>query len=183
MIVNIFEKRLLVEAASIVGRRRENQDSYGWVAITSDGVTGTVDASTVPAGKDMFVAVVCDGMGGLQYGKEASSLIVLRTLEWALSVDRGSLDSILEDYVNDALPRMEEESIANYPDSGTTLSMVIGFEDRWVSMHLGDSRLYGINLDGRCFRTEDHSPVEAMRMAGLIFRSQGGLYSISAPLE
>lgn len=169
MQICIFGKNLDVTSCSITGRRDNNQDSFAWVAFTDHGIEGTIqDHGPVAEGKELFLAIVCDGMGGLRYGKEASRNVVDRTMDWILFVKRDSLDSLVEEYHNVILPQIEHDIMLKYEGSGTTLSMIIGMEGRWASLHLGDSRLYAIGVDGSVFRTEDHAPVEAMRKAGII---------------
>lgn len=168
MIVHIFDSDFDITSCSITGRRSNNQDSFGWLAIIGDKCSGSISLESSSHGKDMLVAIVCDGMGGLSYGKEASDFIVQKSLNWASSVNRNSLDEIISDFKENVLPDIEKDLIVKYPDSGSTLSMLIGFDGQWVSLHLGDSRLYGINNDGTGFRTEDHAPVESLRKMGLI---------------
>lgn len=169
MIVHIFGKELDISSCSILGRRNDNQDSFGWIAFTDHGAfssSGPIEGFT--EGRELFLGIVCDGMGGLKFGKEASRMLVDRTLDWIISAEKQSLDSLVKQYRDIILPSIEGEIMSLYEDSGTTLSMLLAMKDEWLSLHLGDSRLYAVGIDGAEFRTEDHSPVEAMRKAGMI---------------
>lgn len=168
MEIEIFGMRYDISAHCITGRRRENQDSFGWIAITDAGISGTESPDNIPEGPEMFVAAVCDGMGGMPNGGDASRLVIERTMEWVGSVARTDLDSVASDYLEHALPNIEEELMSSFPGSGTTVSLLLGMGGEWMSIHIGDSRLYAIYRDGSVFRTEDHSPVEEMRKKGFI---------------
>ncbi len=156
----LFGNRYRVSSASIVGRRKDNQDSTGLAVVKDD------------LGEDMLMALVCDGMGGLKNGGEASRLVADRIVEWAKTVRRDDLDGVCRDFMANRIQTIEKELRTKHEGSGTTLSMVIGMGGRWASLHLGDSRCYCLGNDGYEFRTKDHTPIEAMLDAGIIDESE-----------
>lgn len=163
-----------VTAASIRGRRDENQDSYAWVAVTSGRLVGETPSGPLdleaPGRPDMLLALVCDGLGGLVDGAAASSFVAGSLAGWAEGCSgEDPVGSLLG-----SLPGIEEGLMARHPGSGTTLSAVIGTGAGWTSIHLGDSRCYRIS--GRdVTRSRDHSPVEDLVRRGVL--SEEGMNS------
>ena len=112
----------------------------------------------------VVLAVVCDGIGGLEQGELASSATTKRFAEWY----KNSLPKIISS-LSDELLQSEWKSIINdmnyklvqYGKSrgirvGTTLTAFLIINDRYMIAQVGDSRAY-------CFEngikqiTEDHT--------------------------
>lgn len=89
-------------------------------------------------------------------------------MAWAATAPRNDLDEMCASLMGGGLEAVERKVMEHCPKGGTTLSLVIGVDGRWRSIHLGDSRCYAIRPDGEVFRTLDQSPVESMRVAGTI---------------
>ncbi|MDO5852749.1 MAG: serine/threonine-protein phosphatase [Thermoplasmata archaeon] len=170
MEIGVFGREHGVTAATDAGRRGENQDATFWTAVSGGnrvGWDGVLEREPMPDSRDdMFVAVVCDGMGGLPDGAAASSLVAGRLAEWALSCPADSLDSMIPSFA-DALEGAEAELMSLHPGSGTTVSAILAADGGWASAHVGDSRCYAW-WDGFAWRSRDHSPVEAMFREGMI---------------
>ncbi len=143
--------------------RKENQDSSAYSVISSDCVW----------------AVVCDGMGGAQGGKTASSVAV------------DYITAVLEcDYkpemTNEKLAELLTESVAGAnlavykmamddPDlagMGTTCDLVFVRGEIAHVVHVGDSRTYSIRGGKILQITEDHSLVQEMVRRGEITAEQ-----------
>lgn len=130
---------------SRIGGRNENQDSYGFVD-TSVG----------------FLAVVCDGMGGANGGKTASTIAVEVIKDYVLqSDDKASLQVVLSKAISEA-----NKSIISYSQQnteltgmGTTVTAVLINEDAVYVAHVGDSRIYQLRNCKKVYRTFDHSMV------------------------
>lgn len=170
MDIELFGERFSVTAATDTGPRKENQDTFAWVAVTSGRMVGSSpngDLETVPDDRpDLLVAVVCDGMGGMNAGAEASAIATRSIVERAKEVDAGDHEAFVGSIV-DAISDADQMLEAMYPGTGTTVSAIAASHGAWTSIHLGDSRCYAVYPD-RVWRTNDHSPVEAMRLSGLI---------------
>ncbi len=103
---------------------------------------------------EVLMAVICDGLGGLQHGEIASGNVVLGFQEWFCStlpvlVARRNIEQEIETQwralVNEMNTRIicygEENSIK----LGTTLTAVLFVEEHYYVIHVGDCRLYHIN--------------------------------------
>lgn len=148
--ITIAERPLLLSWAGVtdLGRRREtNQDAF-------------------LAEYPLFI--VADGMGGHAGGEIASRSTVARLEAMVESgeVDRAAIENALELAVAD---------IADHPETtdegtGTTLTGVFldvdGDEPQWVSLNIGDSRVYLLRDDRLVQVTTDHSVVQELITAG-----------------
>lgn len=168
MIIRIGSDQYEISMSSETGPRKENQD-YAAVMSRSGGIVRIVrtdgsDQTIESEGDDFLLAVLCDGMGGMEDGAAASHMIVDAVLRWALDhrFDGSDWSSSLKGALSDAEDRLRDE----HPGSGTTISLVIRDPSGWISAHIGDSRCYVVSDD--IWRTADHSPVEEMYRSGMI---------------
>ena len=169
--VTIFGKTVDISAASIEGRRSENEDSAGWIAKTRDGTSGEILGikkihSNASVKDEILFCILCDGMGGLSNGKAMSSEVVSRSIEWVQKSIFEDSQEVFIGYRN-FLFFLEKELMEKYPQSGTTVVILFGYKGEWHSMHIGDSRCYSITKKN-IWRTKDHSPVEKLYQTGLI---------------
>lgn len=139
---------------SLIGGRRENQDSYGM-------------AST-PLG---YLVVVCDGMGGGPAGKQASSLAVNAIIDF---VSRQNADSNAAQTLGEAAFAAGEaiqSAVRANPaldGMGTTCVALLVADNNACVMHIGDSRLYQMRGAECVFRTADHSYVGELVRRGAL---------------
>ena len=129
---------------SIIGERKEQQDTI----------------SLFEYGK-LLCAIVCDGMGGLGGGEEASKIAV-ETFKKNIAQTNGSIEKIPEFFLNciDVL----DESVFNLTDengtrrgAGTTIVSVILAGNSCFWMSIGDSRLYILRQGEMLQATRDHN--------------------------
>lgn len=119
--------------------------------------------------------VVCDGLGGLEYGEIASS----KTIEYFEKWWNTQLKSILKIKNNEKLIRTSLEEVlfksneelielSNEINSkvGTTVSALFILNNNYYIVHIGDSRIYEINKK-MVQLTEDHSQYEMLRKQGI----------------
>ena len=145
-------------------RRRENQDTY---AFEMFGAPDTV------------VAVVCDGMGGVNGGRLASSLAVSTFMEElhqsahsGMTAEQVSeMEARCVQAANTAVYARSTEEEA-YHGMGTTLVSAIVSPDTAVICNIGDSRAYHIGAEGISRVTRDHSVVESLIESGDITREE-----------
>ena len=135
-------------------KRHENQDTF---AFESLGALRSV------------VAVVCDGMGGVNGGQLASALAVSAFMDELrrLAVEGMTVEQVREmasacvQQANCAVYDRSRES-EEYRGMGTTLVSVITSPEIAVVCNVGDSRAYHIGAEGIHRITRDHSVVEDM---------------------
>lgn len=124
---------------------------------------------------DVLFAIVCDGMGGFEKGEVASASMLSAMLNW-FENDFPSLgnDFLFDDIKNqwNIIIQSMNEKIMNYGKLdriklGTTLSMILMFNNEYYIGHVGDSRIYKI-ADGIEILTEDHTLVNQKYKEGKI---------------
>ncbi|GAB3604209.1 PP2C family protein-serine/threonine phosphatase [Microbacterium aureliae] len=140
--------------------------TLSWAAVTHEGRRRDVNQDAVFAGFPLFV--VADGMGGHIGGEIASASTIARLRE---VVDGGE---VTPDEIEKALSRAVQD-IADHPEAtddgtGTTLTGVYldlaAEEPHWVTLNIGDSRVYLVR-DGAIVQiTTDHSVVQELVTAG-----------------
>ena len=150
---------------SCIGGRKENQDTCALV-MTRRG----------------FLALVCDGMGGMNGGATASRVAaeeIIRYVEQPVQEDDIDDDNVmvLRKAICSANARLrlmaeEDPSLAGM---GTTVTVVLINEDKAVGAHVGDSRIYQIRNGRKVFRTFDHSMVFEMVKEGVLTEEQARL--------
>lgn len=117
--------------------------------------------------------VVADGMGGHAAGEVASRMVV----EALSTIHRpNSLSDLLDD-VRHSLQRVnlkltEEANRRHKQIIGSTVAVLMVFENHCVTLWAGDSRIYRFR-NGRLYQlTKDHSQIEEMVSQGLISREK-----------
>lgn len=118
-----------------------------------------------------LLASVCDGMGGLAEGEKASGMAVKALEDWFHTsfpsfigkdgvIYRDTLYAGLRDIAYEI-----DRAIRNYEKTagvvcGTTMTLILTLGDRFVTMNIGDSRVYVIR-DGRLHHlTKDQTYVQ-----------------------
>lgn len=102
----------------------------------------------------ILLAIICDGMGGLEKGEVASATVINAFSTWFENELPSILasDSYFEDtkYRWDRIIKEQNQNIGEYGRKnhiqlGTTISAIIVFEDgKYLIGHVGDSRVYRI---------------------------------------
>jgi len=143
--------------------RTQNQDFY----------------SIIKLGREQFLAIVCDGMGGARSGNIASKMAaeifveeIRRNAKSNMKQDR--IDTMLADAVELANKAVYEQSQLSeeYQGMGTTLVAALFQKDTVTIVNVGDSRAYLCADEGINVLTTDHSLVEMMVQRGELTREQ-----------
>lgn len=104
-------------------------------------------------GKEMLLAVVCDGMGGLSKGELASATVIRAFAKWFdeelpyelenvdLQVIGAKWSLLLKELNAQILEYSKENGIEGV---GTTFSGILFIDDQYVIGHVGDTRIYHI---------------------------------------
>jgi PPM family protein phosphatase len=130
--------RYLHGDAQHIGSRRHQQDSFGF----SDPEDETFQAH------GGFVAVVCDGMGGMEHGDIASQTAVRTVLEaYARKTAEESIPQALERSVRLANERVlaAAESLGVSGSAGTTLVAAVLHGTSLNYISVGDSALFHLS--------------------------------------
>lgn len=149
--------RFIINGCTDKGTIRErNEDKFGFLK-TDYGLT----------------AVVCDGMGGYKGGDIAAQIVVNSVLNHFNSFpDNFDLhDEVFNffTYVNKIVTDASKEQ-TELAMMGTTIALLIIFKDKFVTAHLGDSRIYLIRNKTITQLTKDHTRIqELIDHSGLTF--------------
>ena len=151
-----MENRKYISAAlTDVGLRKKiNQDSV-CVKIADTDRYGQI-----------AMAVICDGMGGLSMGELASATVIRSFSDWFEKVLPRKLPVFSWDEVAKEWQRLvykQNGKIFRYGEKhdlklGTTLSAILLFQNKYMCIHVGDSRIYRISEDAVQI-TNDHTLV------------------------
>ena len=150
-----------------------------WAGVTDRGRRRENNQDSFLAKYPLFI--VADGMGGHAGGEIASQATVDRLSDM---VDAGEID---DDRILAAL-QLAVDDIHHHPETtdegtGTTLTGVYldRGEDgwRWISLNIGDSRVY-LERDGRLIQvTTDHSVVQELIASGKISPEEADVHPYS----
>lgn len=128
-----------------------------------------------------FLGVVCDGMGGLSHGEMASRLVADAFSLWFEEEFRYIMNSDnIADYlfaqweqiIDTANSQLRKISAKMNCCMGTTLSVLLLFNDIYYAAQIGDSRIYQLYQDKIIQITTDHSLVSEMAQAGLMTENE-----------
>lgn len=119
--------------------------------------------------KEILLAVICDGMGGLSSGELASATVVRAFNKWfdeELPYELEYLDMhligekwsyLLQDLNSKILEYSKE--LKTKKGMGTTFTGILFVDDQYVIAHIGDTRVYEMN-EGMTQLTTDHTFVD-----------------------
>lgn len=102
-------------------------------------------------GQYFMVLAVCDGIGGLEQGEAASSMTVQRISQWYdgilewLDIETAEaeiLNAHLKDLAEDCNRLVKRYQELHRVNTGTTMSLLMIFRDRFYIVQAGDSRIY-----------------------------------------
>ena len=173
-----YSRRIYAACFSDRGRvRRNNEDNYLFhgehMGAGSEGPAGILcteyDLSQLSSGSDIFFAVF-DGVGGAQYGDQASMIAAssaghfLDTYEWAAD-DPGAFLEELYRNMNQAVLQGRESLYASEMCT-TAVSLLMHGNSVWCS-NAGDSRCYMFK-DGELLQiSTDHNNAQAFMALGI----------------
>ncbi len=131
----------LVAAYTDTGIQKEtNQDSI------------CVRRAAVPGAGEVVMAVVCDGMGGLKKGEVASAAGVNAFGAWfdknlaGLPAICGTDFSLVQRQWTELLVGLHGDLLryaaGNRVQLGTTVTAILTYQDRYMTVNIGDSRIY-----------------------------------------
>ena len=159
----------LVQACTDIGiAKQTNQDSFvAKVINTSSG--------------RMMIAVMCDGMGGLEKGEVASATLVSAFNRWIQEVLlKVKTESLHEDFIKQQWTNLileNNEKIKVYGKKcgvslGTTVTAILLTDTLYYIVNVGDTRVYEISRQGQRIITKDHTVVYKEVEQGIITEEQ-----------
>jgi len=159
------------------GRERShNEDTLFIFSVLLDGINSPIFFG---------LYLVADGMGGHQSGEVASSLAVQGFSQYLIEhIYKNYIynhqtipDEILRHYLENAVEEAQTLIKRRVPGGGTTLTGVITLNNLFFCVHIGDSRLYLIDKDGKLsLQTKDHTLVKRLVDLGEITEEEASLH-------
>ena len=153
------------------------KDKIEIVGLTDTGSVRDHNEDTIGSNTDVGLAVLADGMGGHRGGEVASAITVSTILEQLVKklkkIKPGeadektgySLESIaVHEAVKDANTNVFNSSSENpqYRGMGTTVVVLLFYDNRFTVAHVGDSRLYRLRNGELEQITRDHSLMQEL---------------------
>lgn len=160
--------KYIIAADTDIGNRKNiNQDSI-CVKAAETNLYGTI-----------VMAMVCDGMGGLDDGEVASAEVVKHFSHWFCQ----RLPDLLKHFSWNEIQNegREEIKVLNYriekygeskdKKMGTTLSAILIIADKYMIAHVGDTRIYKLQNKVKQL-TEDHTYIAQELKKGVITKEE-----------
>ena len=170
-------QQLVASCGQSVGKQRElNEDSL--LALTS---TMAGNSGNLPFG----LYIVADGMGGHQFGEVASNVairsvagyVIRKFQPYLFQVSSESMEESFQEIMQAAVREAQRAIQKEAPGSGTTLTAALVVGQQITVAHVGDSRAYFIQQDGRVETiTRDHSLVKRLEELGHITPEEAANY-------
>ncbi len=169
--------QLIVGIGRNCGRQREKNED----AVFTHTSTIAAASTSLPFG----IYVVADGMGGHKFGDKASEIAARTMGDHLISRLYSPLFGPQPHPPNEALQEimkmgffLAHQNITKLTSSGgTTLTAVLILGTQMTIAHVGDSRAYGVFLDGRMqLLTRDHSLVKRLEELGQISSEEAALH-------
>ena len=119
--------------------------------------------------KNSVLCIVCDGMGGAKSGNIASTLAADVFVQEVRRSFKSGMDREKTGQMLMAAAKLanftvydQAQQFEEFDGMGTTLVAVLIQGKEAVIVNVGDSRAYGVDSDGICRLTKDHSLVQMM---------------------
>lgn len=155
-----------------IGGRKNNEDNFYFNGLYMEREQmnrGAAFRKTYSGTEQMYA--VCDGMGGAEFGEEASLCTAKALKKYQNKCSQPDHSENLKAMIDETSRQVDEISLSrNMPSgaSGSTIAMLMFNGDRVRTVHVGDSRIYRLR-NGELKRiTKDHSEVQRLIDAGQI---------------
>jgi serine/threonine protein phosphatase PrpC len=160
-----------------VGRQRDHNED----ALFSLTTTIASNGDTTQFG----LYIVADGMGGHQHGEVASETAARAMSEYIIhklftnliSIDPQPPEDPLREILQTGVQKAHEAIIETVTGGGTTLTGVVVLGKQMTIAHVGDSRIYSVNLNGQMKAlTRDHSLVRRLEELGQLTPEEAAVH-------
>ena len=168
--------QLIVGSGQSKGIQRDlNEDSL---------FTFSMNLANNTSSQPFGIFIIADGMGGYQYGEIASNVAIrtmasylLKKITPIIADSANSLEDSLQEIMRAGVKEAQKAVLKAAPGSGTTLSAVLILGQQMTIAHIGDSRVYIIQMDGQVTPlTRDHSLVRRLEELGQITSDEAAVH-------
>lgn len=159
-----------------IGRRKNNEDNFyvnGQYMEREQMNSGGQYKAMVADELQMYA--VCDGMGGAEFGEEASLKAVKALKEYQDSCTQPDNSKYLGEMIDRVSKDIDQISLDKGMESGScgsTIALLIMRNDSFRTVHVGDSRVYRLRGGHLSRMTRDDSEVQDMVDRGEITLDQ-----------
>ena len=169
---------LRIEAAVCcsIGRRKNNEDNFyvNGSYMEREQMNNGGQYSAVVT-DELQIYAVCDGMGGAEFGEEASLKTVKKLKQYQETCPQPDSTVYLEQMIDEANREVDQISLDKGMESGScgsTIAMLLLRNDSFRTVHVGDSRVYRLRRGQLERLTRDDSEVQDMVDRGEITLDQ-----------
>jgi serine/threonine protein phosphatase PrpC len=169
--------QLIAACAQSVGKQRDHNED----ALFSLTTTLANNASNLPFG----LYVVADGMGGHQHGEVASEIATRAMAEYVIrnlytplfSVNPQPPADSLQEILMSGVSAAHDAILESVTGGGTTLTTVLVLGKQMIIAHVGDSRVYVVDMHGIMRPlTRDHSLVKRLQELGQLTPEEAAIH-------
>ncbi|MGN0802962.1 MAG: PP2C family protein-serine/threonine phosphatase [Candidatus Faecivicinus sp.] len=159
-----------------IGGRKNNEDNFylNGLYMEREQMNRGGEFHKTYAGAVQLYAV-CDGMGGAEFGEEASLCTVQALKKYQETCARPDGSDNLRQMLNETSKQVDQISLSrNMPSgaSGSTIAMLVFNDWFFRAVHVGDSRIYRLRNGALERLTKDHSEVQRLVDSGQITPDQ-----------
>ena len=170
------DKAITIQAAlaQSVGKTRLNMEDAASSLVWEQGFRDDI--------KRMGLFIVADGMGGHLNGEMASSIAIQQVNAHLVSLLQSQNSEIptteeVQKLLTEAFDMAQKAVVDEVNGGGSTLTLALGIDRMLYWAHVGDSRLYLLNLDGEGEAlTNDHSLVQRLVDLGQISAKEAEIH-------
>lgn len=175
-LVGVEPPQLMACCAQSVGKQRDHNEDAMFCLTTTLSCNG----STIPFG----LYIVADGMGGHQHGEVASEIAIRTMAEYVvrniymhlISNEQQPPEEPIQEIMKKGVQLAHDTILEVITGGGTTLTTTTIIGNQMTIAHVGDSRIYSINLNGRMKPlTRDHSLVKRLEELGQLTPEEAAL--------
>ncbi|NQZ88165.1 MAG: serine/threonine-protein phosphatase [Saccharospirillaceae bacterium] len=150
---------------TIIGDRSCNEDALGCVTVKTNEKHG-------------HFLIVCDGMGGHVAGDITAQTLVKCFIEQVGKLKNPLTLTAFQTLYKKSISEMKQYVKENHGevDGHTTLACAWIDEEKILTLHVGDSRVYQLDSTQVKFRTRDHSVVQMLLDEGEISEEEMGTH-------
>jgi serine/threonine protein phosphatase PrpC len=169
--------QLIAGSGQSVGMQRDhNEDALFSLTTTLANNSGQLNFG---------LYIVADGMGGHQHGEVASEIATRAMSEYVirhlytplLSVNPQPPSESLQEILANGVQSAHEEILKTVSGGGTTLTCVLILGKQMIIAHVGDSRIYTIDVHGNMRSlTRDHSLVKRLEELGQLTPEEAAIH-------